>query len=527
MRTAAQAGPSPALPRRLYLVPIAIALVALACVVYFDLQTSLALNDEYARRWTIQRFMDGHGLALWGQNPGLVQLALVGLVAFTHADPSVWRLIVVPLLAMAGYFSWLIAQRLGADRFWGATAGAAVVAGPITLSLATGLATEPAFLGLFMGAAWFALRWILDGKGMAWCILLAALATLQRPQAAGLVLGVTIGLWLASRSRRLTRLDYISLGVLWLAAIAAYEIPNRLFRGAATPGTGPLTQFSQVTIAVANTVSLPLMIALILLPFAGGMLQRSPGEHHKLGRAEMIPVAIAFAGVVGAAKVLLALHGSILPGITLGAWGLGPPTLDGKKVDLVPLPVYLGLELLVVATAIVILIWRRRAWQPQLLGTGGIVLTLFAISQFLPLLAYAGFFDRYFVMISAPLVPLMAAIVSKSDVRPRLAAGWAMAVLIVGVGFYTIGQQDYTSWQVARDLAARMAYAEVPPSEVQAGYEEVAQHIWVPAADDPTLPHDVDKNPRIYLVFAGPNDPRPGVSYSSLAPGRVVLLKAR
>jgi hypothetical protein len=65
------------------------------------------------------------------------------------------------------------------------------------------------------------------------------------------------------------------------------------------------------------------------------------------------------------------------------------------------------------------------------------------------------------------------------------------------------------------------------PSEVEGGYEETAQNVWVPAANDPTLPRDVDKHPMIYLIFAGPDDPRPGVSYSSLAPGRIILIRAR
>src|SRR5258708_36711119 len=106
---------------RLYLVPIAIAVVALALVAYFDLQTNLAFNDEYARRWTIQRFLDGHGVALWGTNPGLIQLAASGLIAITHSEPRFWRLAVLPFLALAGYFSWRIGRRLRGVRLWAAT----------------------------------------------------------------------------------------------------------------------------------------------------------------------------------------------------------------------------------------------------------------------------------------------------------------------------------------------------------------------------------------------------------------------
>src|SRR5258708_21021066 len=106
---------------RLYLVPIAIALVALALVAYFDLQTNLAFNDEYARRWTIQRFLDGHGVALWGTNPGLIQLAASGLIAITHSEPRFCRLAFLPFLALAGYFSWPSARRLGPAPVWAGT----------------------------------------------------------------------------------------------------------------------------------------------------------------------------------------------------------------------------------------------------------------------------------------------------------------------------------------------------------------------------------------------------------------------
>jgi hypothetical protein len=265
---------------------------------------------------------------------------------------------------------------------------------------------------------------------------------------------------------------------------------------------------------------------LLLLPFGVGLLKRAPEELRRLSRAEMIPVAIAFAGFVGAIK-LVALHGSFLPGVTFGPWGLGPPSVDGTKVELFPIPLLLPLEVVALVAALVLLIWRRRAWEPSLLGTAGIMLAALSISQFLPLLAYAGFFDRYFVPVAAPLSPLVAAMVSTSDLRPRLSALAAVFFLSVGVLIYVVGQQDYTSWQAARDTATRRAYTIAPASEVDAGYEKTAENIWVPAANDRTLPQAVDKIPVIYLVFAGPDDSRPGVSYSSLAPGRIVILRAR
>lgn len=62
--------------------------------------------------------------------------------------------------------------------------------------------------------------------------------------------------------------------------------------------------------------------------------------------------------------------------------------------------------------------------------------------------------------------------------------------------------------------------------QVEAGFEEDAENIWLPADADPTgrLPRHVVADPKFELLFAGPDDPRLGVGYSSLgAPGKIVI----
>jgi hypothetical protein len=90
---------------------------------------------------------------------------------------------------------------------------------------------------------------------------------------------------------------------------------------------------------------------------------------------------------------------------------------------------------------------------------------------------------------------------------------------------YTVGEQDFVAWEQARDGAAQMAYAQASVDDVGAGFEETAVRIWIPAMDAPGagLPRAVRDHPRWVLVTAAPDDPRPGVAYNSISPGKVVI----
>jgi hypothetical protein len=221
----------------------------------------------------------------------------------------------------------------------------------------------------------------------------------------------------------------------------------------------------------------------------------------------------------------------IFPGDTIGNWGLGQQHMEGHKPDLFPLPVFLGLELLVTVTFMVLLVGRRRLWNRASLGPAGVMLVALALSQLVPML-FTSSTDRYHLAVAAPLIPLLAAAASRVE-SPRVRqAGfaWAWFAIIAGVGWYVAGEYDYQAWQVARDAAAKQAFAQAPPLEVDAGYEAMATYVAIPAVERTgQIPSAMNPSnlkplhPRLQLVFAGPDDTRPGVAYSSVAPGKIVI----
>jgi len=140
------------------------------------------------------------------------------------------------------------------------------------------------------------------------------------------------------------------------------------------------------------------------------------------------------------------------------------------------------------------------------------------------IVGHGNLFDRYYLAMILPLVPIVAAAAAPAGVAPA-AIAWAALATAGSLALYAIGTQDYIAWQVARHRVAQMAYAQAPVDQVDAGFEEVAENIWLPADEDPTgrLPRAVAANPQFELVFAGPDDSRPGANYSSLGSGRIVI----
>jgi hypothetical protein len=523
---------------RLSALVLALGLVAVALVAYFDLRTNLPFSDEYARRWTVEQLVAGHGIQLWGRTTNLVQTALSAVPALLHTPPNVWRLPGVPFLAMQGAFVGLIAARLGATRFWAAIAGAAVVCDPMNLSLSTGIMTETCYAGLVLAALWLSLRWISDEKSRWLCVLLAVLATSQRQQGLAVAVIVPAGLVLVSRRRRINLPDYLAVAALWVGTAAALLISGRLAESttlrAATQSNRAIGVVSHHLIglpfAIYATASLVPMLGLFLLPLAGGLLY--PGaSSERASRFGLLAAALAILGLVFAWTVLIPERGSIFPGAIFDYRGLGQIFNAGPKPALLAGPVFLGLDILVSAVVVLALIWRRRDWNSSRLGPEGTVLILFAASQLAFVLFQGQVFDRYYLVIAAAIIPIIAAAVSRSSIGmrgPRVTAArlWAVGVVVLGVGYYVAGEQDYIAWLTARDSAARIAYQTARPWQVSAGFETDAENVWIPAVDDPTaeLPGTVDAQPKLTLVFADPTDPRPGVSYQSLAAGRIVII---
>jgi hypothetical protein len=155
-------------------------------------------------------------------------------------------------------------------------------------------------------------------------------------------------------------------------------------------------------------------------------------------------------------------------------------------------------------------------------------MVLLAVVEILPVFAYTVAYDRFYMQIVAPLAPVAASLISVRAGRAWPARAWALGSLLLLLGFYAVGEQDYLAWHVARAEAARIAYQTYPPWEVAGGFEEESQHVWIPAMAYPpgTLPGAVSSCPKAYLAWAKPGDPRPGASYQSLFPGRIVVARS-
>jgi hypothetical protein len=109
--------------------------------------------------------------------------------------------------------------------------------------------------------------------------------------------------------------------------------------------------------------------------------------------------------------------------------------------------------------------------------------------------------------------------------------------MTAGIAVYAVGEQDYQAWHVAGDTAARRAFMTAPPSQVDGGFEINGVYTELPGYEASGIPRrapilDGGKlpsmigpaHPQYRLIFAAPNDPRDGVSYYSLAPGRIVIV---
>jgi hypothetical protein len=224
---------------------------------------------------------------------------------------------------------------------------------------------------------------------------------------------------------------------------------------------------------------------------------------------------------------------TIYPRNDWGQWGLNPPSLNaGAKPELFPVPFFAAIEILCGISFLVLTAGVRGRWAVVAARPAGAFLLILAATQFFPMLERGGL-ERYYIPLAAPLLPLAAWIAQSS----RLGKTWALMALAAGVALYVAGQQDYEAWQAARDRAAHLAYATVPPAQVWTGYETYGVYVDVPlyertghltrpiTPDDPVPTLDGPLHLVAVVQFAPRGDPRPGYDYSSLASGRIVVAR--
>jgi hypothetical protein len=516
-------------------IPLAVAAVfglaaaALTALVIFDLSPPLAFNDDWMYAWSVQQLIAGHGLRIFPESTALALPQVLWGAAFSlgHPDPRLLRLSVVPVVALTAWISVVLARRLGADRFWAAIAGTTLPAMPLFMGNATTFMTDNVFTGVVMAVALTSLTWAGDGRRRWLCVALLVVAALERQVGLALIPAVTLGV-VIGRRQSWVRTDTAALLASWLIPFATVAAAGRLL--VRQPLYAP-TDLFQVHLDHA-LFPLAGMLGLGLIPFGAALAfrPRTPG------RESAWSMSCAALGVLGAIGCLvdLARFGMIFPGNVFSPLGF-TAILPGSKPPIFPGPVFQAVEIAAIITFVMLFIVRRRWWTPTAMPRDAVLLLLVSASQFLPLLAVQVFiYDRYFLPVVAPLIPVMAA-VGTGALRQPLARSWAALALIGGLAMYVVGEQDYLAWQAARDQAARLAYQSVPRDQVQAGFEANAVYVELPRYER-TGRADLfailgPSQPAITLRFGSQldprlgsrSDPRPVVPYVSLAPGRIVL----
>jgi hypothetical protein len=520
------AGPAPRwAPPGLLLV----GLLGLALIVYFDLGPPLAFNDDWGFAWNVRHFWFPPRTYPADSALALVQVTFAWLVTLgSHADPRWLRLSEVPFVLLLMAASAALAGRLGASRAWMAVAGLAPLASPVFTADATTFMTDVPYTALLMAAAWAGVAWLRSGSrtGMVLCVLFTLLAGLQRQVGVAIPVGVTLAILLA---RPRPREDWAGVVMLWAAAALAIIGPAAL-------NLTPPTQANRLQAALhidpiyplAGFLFLPGMVGLALLPFAAGLWTAGSGGGRWRG-----PLLFGYLLVQG--LVFWVAQFDIFPGNVFTPRSLNWTFMPGAKPYIYPAWSILVLEAAAVA-ATAGMLWRHRLWWPNRERPESRLLLLIALTQFLPMLLLSYLtFDRYYLPVVAPLVPLAAAAATHT-IRPRLAIGYALGAVAFGLALYAVGEQDYQAWQDARDQVARMAYQQASPLQVNAGYEANAVYGEVPTYDRTgkilsglAKPGARDfsaagpDDPVLVLYFGAPDDPRPGVTYRSLASGRIVM----
>jgi hypothetical protein len=516
----------------LKIAPLVLAVVALTMLVFFDLGPPLAFNDDWMYAWAAQRLAGGH-LALFPASSALAltQIGWATLVTLGHTDARLLRLTVIPFVGLLALATFQVARRLGAGQFWSGMAGLAVTASPLFIANATSFMSDIPYTALLMAAVWNGLRWQQDGRGKAWTVIFIVAAAAQRQIGVFIVPALTLAMWLTWRSEPRQPRRWVPVGVLWVATVAAVLVPQALGITPAAASTRlSLIAVNPVVVAI-DVFVLPAEIGLALIPFAIGLLTVRyvrPSHDHRG------PALIALAGAVA---LILITHS----GLPITSDGFQPKGLMDVQASnpqtkqlLYPWPLFEAVMAAALVSFAIFTVWRWGAWRG--VGPQGITLVAVAASQLAPWFVSPHFaYDRYYLPIAAPLVPLGAWLADQS-LRPSLAQAWAVGALAVGLAIYAVGEQDYQAWQKARDDTARLAYQTTSPEYVSAGYEANAVYWEVPYyertgkdlsgwSDQSAWDFGVlgPRQPRVRLVFAAADDPRPGFKYESLSPGKVVI----
>lgn len=515
-----------------------VAAAGLALVVYFDLGPPLAFNDDWGFAWTTRHLAAGELRVYPGSSAyGLTQAVWAIVVTLDHLDQRLLRLSEIGFILLAIFCIYRLTRLLGVNRFWSSVAACAPLAYPVFTGDAMTYMSDVPYVGLVLAVAYAASLWLIRGSRRAAlaCIALLGLAAAERQFGALLPLGITGAFLLLPGRRSRPRGDWVLLAAAWAAAAGTVLLPVLL-------GIAPPTQGNRLwallgvdpIFRVSAALFLPSMIGLAMVPFLPGALAASRPRPLRDHRGPLI------FGLLLWEAGLLWLHGyNVFTGNVFTPVALNLTMGCCGKPHIYADWVFLAIELLAIAAFAVVVIWRYQCWTPRSLGPIGVLLLGLAASQ-LPALFIVHYIplDRYYMPIAILVLPVAATTAGQAPARGLVGALTGL-LLGGGVVVYAIGAQDYEGWMVARDQAARMAYRLAgSPALVNAGYESNAVYVEVPTYDQrgimlgglavpgaPDWSVDGPRYPGYHIETVGPNDPRPGATYHSLASGRVVVVR--
>ena len=532
---------------RLTLGLVALGLVACMALIYFDFGPPLAFNDDWGMSWGARQLIGAHRLRVFPSQSALALLQSLWAWLFTlgHPDQRLLRLSVAPLALLACWSSYLWAKRVGADWRWALIAGVLPLGTPVFMGGATSFMTDVPYVALLLTAGAMAQAWVQDGRWRWLCVGMVVIAPLERQIGASLPAAITAAL-LLSRLKTLGRRDAAALAVMWVGTALSVVMPV-LARVAPATEVNRVAAFGALTLKHQLQVLffLPGTVGLFLLPFAVALGLSVPrrSRHRALFRPGPL-----LASLVGAFAIMFVFfHGAMgytyLPGNLWQADALNPVLVFSRnsyisKPLVYPQWLFASFSAGAAITGVLLLVGHRHRWSLPQLGPRQVVPVLIALSQLLPLfLLQTRVFDRYYLAVALPLVPLLATWASEVRLQaPALA--FAVFAIAAGVAMYIAGQQDYEAAQAARDQAAQMMYRLAPPDAVNAGYEANATYVEIPLYDhsgalagglarsqfDPDFAASGPVHPRYHLEMRPQSDPLPGVNYSSVASARIVIV---
>lgn len=513
--------------------PWLVGAAALAALVYFDLGPPLAFNDDWGFAWSVRHFSLGR-FQVYPASSAMALPQIFFAAMLGQTDQRALRLTLVPFVLLASFCLYRLSRRLGADTFWSSVAAVAPASLPVFMADATTFMSDVPCAALLLGFALSTVNWFESRSRMAalGMIVFAALAILQREPA---VAAPPAAILVATLTLRLERRDRWTLALLAGMAAAALVAPTVLHIAPPTQGNRLQALFQHWVPGYPAWMIIDTApaLGLALVPFTAAVWLARSQPRAGFGARLLMSLVLATGAIAW-------FYWNFFPNIGDVLKPFGFVALDpNHQFKPVVVPPWVSVPLWAAALVAVCVVLIRRhslVWERQS-RPGAVLLAVLAASQIIPyfVLTYLGF-DRYYIPAAVLVVPLGALAATRASGR-TLARSLAVACLVPGFALYAVVEQDYQAWQAARNSAALLAYSYADPLDVNAGYEANAVYGEVPVYDRTgRILSDLADNyawdfslngplhPKIVLATVHADHAGIGVSYRSIAPGRVILV---